>query len=296
MSRLIVGAVLVVVLLAFAACGASQCTTNVPPGEVAVVTEKFSGRGVSPQPLETGFHVLGLGEDPILFPVVPRTYTFTQAPDERGTENEEISFTDKNGQVMTADIKIVLHPVKSRVPGLFSTYRYRADPGATFDHLLMNNIYNDVRTLISAETEKVGVEQLLQGGRQVVLQRSLVRLQSIWKPQGIEITQLDWIGAIRFPPTVAASIVARTQADQQVLAAQAQLAVANANAETVIANARGSSEAIRLRAAALRESPAVVDEIYARRSAGLCPPRATTCIIGAGAWGLAPEGNKNTYE
>ena len=68
-----------------------------------------------------------------------------------------------------------------------------------------------------------------------------------------------------------------------------RVAEARANANAQIETARGEAESIRLRGDALRANPQLIDQIYAQRSQGLCPPRASTCIIGQGAWGLTNQ-------
>ena len=179
-------------------------------------------------------------------------------------------------------------------------------------------IRNDIRSAIAREAEKVPVScaavqaptegqtaapactaSLLAGGRQAVLQRAFTArpqvapgapaepsLQEKWAAQGVIITDLKWVGNLRYPESIVQAIQNRTAIEQRTLAAQQREAEARANAQAAIETARGEAESIRLRAAALRDSPALIDQIYAQRSQGLCPPRASTCIIGQGAWGL----------
>lgn len=68
------------------------------------------------------------------------------------------------------------------------------------------------------------------------------------------------IGAIHFPGVITEAIQARTQADQQVNAAQARVAVAEAQAREKIAIATGDAEAYRLRGEALRANPQVLEQ------------------------------------
>ena len=128
------------------------------------------------------------------------------------------------------------------------------------------------------------------GGRQVVIQKAFQRVRTKWAAEGVEISQMEWVGTIRYPASVTAAVEARTQTEQRTLAAQQKAAEARALAEAKIEEARGVAESTRLRGEALRANPEIIEQIYAERSQGLCPPRATTCILGQGAWGLVPQG------
>jgi regulator of protease activity HflC (stomatin/prohibitin superfamily) len=140
----------------------------------------------------------------------------------------------------------------SKAPALYTRYRL------TFDQLFEGPLRNDVRSAVAAETELVSVEYLYKGGRQAVIQKALARVARKWDPQGVNITQLDWIGTIRYPQVILDSIQAKTKADADASAAQAQVAVAKAQADAKIEEARGQAEANRLLAASIASSPNVV--------------------------------------
>lgn len=278
------GIVLVLLfLLLLASCGVGMVGSVIQPGDIGVKIKTLgTAAGVDPRPYPSGWNFKGLGEHFVEYPVIERTYTYTREKDARGPENEEITFADNNALSMTADVQLVLQVNPAAAPALYKRWRL------SFDDLLDTPIRNDVRTAIAAEAEKVPVQFLYQGGRQEVIRKALTRIQAKWEPQGVHISQLDWIGPIRYPEVITQSIQATTKANADRVAAEAKVAVATANADAQIATAKGEAESIRLRGEALRSSPEVVQQIYAQRSAGLCPPGTKTCIIGAGAWGLVP--------
>ncbi|MFM8375982.1 MAG: SPFH domain-containing protein, partial [Phenylobacterium sp.] len=138
-------------------------------------------------------------------------------------------------------------------PKLYETYRL------TFDQLLDGPIRNDVRSAIAAEAEKVNVDALYSGGRQVVIQRALARVSAKWAKFGVVVSQLDWIGTIRYPDVILQAIQAKTRTDQETLTARAQVAKAQAQAEAQIAAARGEAESIRIINQALAANPRYVD-------------------------------------
>ena len=84
----------------------------------------------------------------------------------------------------------------------------------------------------------------------------------------------------------------RTSVEQRPGAAQPRTPAPAANAAAQIETARGIAESTRLKGEALRANPEIIEQIYAERSMGLCPPKATTCILGTGAWGLVPDASK----
>lgn len=243
----------VVALLALLAFGLVSCGQTVQPGNVGVKIRTLGpNAGVDPRALPSGWHLNLLGERIIEFPIIQRTYTYTREQDERGPENEELIFSDNNALPMTADVQLVMRIDAARAPALYTRYRL------TFEQLFEGPLRNDVRSAVAAETELVSVEYLYKGGRQLVIQKALARVQRKWEAQGVNISQLDWIGTIRYPQVILDSIQAKTKADADAAAAQAQVAVAKAQADAKIEEARGQAEANRLLAQSIASSPAVV--------------------------------------
>lgn len=246
--------VAVVVVLGVLLFGLMSCGKTVEPGNVGVKIRTLGGgAGVDNEPLSSGWHFKFIGERIVEYPVIQRTYSYTREPDERGPENEEISFADNTGLPMTADVAITLQVNPASAPKLYETYRL------TFDQLLDGPIRNDVRSAIAAETERVSVDQLYSGGRQLVIQRALARVSAKWARHGVQITQLEWIGTIRYPEIILQAIQAKTKTEQETLTARAQVAKAQAQAEAQIAAARGQAESIRIINEALAANPRYVE-------------------------------------
>jgi regulator of protease activity HflC (stomatin/prohibitin superfamily) len=249
-GRLIAGLAVLGLLL----FGVVSCGTTVEPGNVGVKIRTLGGSaGVDRQPLSSGWHFKGIGERIVEYPVIQRTYSYTREPDERGPENEEIAFADNTGLPMTADVAITLQVNPASAPKLYETYRL------TFDQLLDGPIRNDVRSAVAAEAERVNVDALYSGGRQLVIQRALARVSAKWARHGVTVTQLDWIGTIRYPDVILQAIQAKTRTDQETLTARAQVAKAQAQAEAQIAAARGQAESIRIINEALAANPRYVE-------------------------------------
>jgi regulator of protease activity HflC (stomatin/prohibitin superfamily) len=249
-GRLVAGLAVLGLLL----FGVVSCGKTVEPGNVGVKIRTLgASTGVDRQPLSSGWHFRGIGERIVEYPVIQRTYSYTREADERGPENEEIAFADNTGLPMTADVAITLQVNPASAPKLYETYRL------TFDQLLDGPIRNDVRSAIAAEAERVNVDALYSGGRQLVIQRALARVSARWARHGVTVTQLDWIGTIRYPDVILQAIQAKTRTDQETLTARAQVAKAQAQAEAQIAAARGQAESIRIINEALAANPRYVE-------------------------------------
>jgi regulator of protease activity HflC (stomatin/prohibitin superfamily) len=245
---LVGGAVVVLLLVGLVSCG-----QTIQPGNVGVKIRTLGpNAGVDTTPLPSGWHINLVGERIVEFPAIQRTYTYTAEKDERGPENEELTFSDNNALPMTADVQLVMRIDPSKAPALYKRYRLN------FDQLFEGPLRNDVRTAVAAETELVSVEYLYKGGRQQVIQKALARVNHKWSAQGVEISQLDWIGTIRYPQVILDSIQAKTKADADASAAQAQVAVAKAQADALIEQARGQAESNRLLAQSIASNPEVV--------------------------------------
>jgi regulator of protease activity HflC (stomatin/prohibitin superfamily) len=230
-----------------------SCGRTIQPGNVGVKIRTLGpAAGVDPTPLSSGYHFNLLGERIVEFPVIQRTYAYTKERNDDGPENEELTFSDNNALPMTADVQLVMRIDPSKAPSLYTRYRL------TFDQIFEGPLRNDVRSAIAAETELVSVEFLYKGGRQTVIQKALARVNRKWSPQGVEVSQLDWIGTIRYPQVILDSIQAKTKADADASAAQAQVAVAKAQADAKIEQARGDAESNRLLAQSIASNPEVV--------------------------------------
>lgn len=255
-----------VAVLLLGSCAVATQSTTVEPGNVGVKIRTLgAAAGVAEEPLPARWYLRGIGERIIQYPVIQRTYSYTREADERGNENEEITFSDNTGLPMTADISVTLQVNPASAPNLYQTYRL------SFDQLLDGPIRNDVRSAVAAEAEKVGVETLYSGGRQMVIQKAYARVAGKWARHGVNISQLDWIGSIRYPQAIIQQMQAKTQLEQEALAAKALEAKETALANAAVAKARGEAEAIRIKGEALRANPQVLQQLAIEKWNGEMP-------------------------
>ena len=277
---LTLGALIFVLIAASFVVG--SCSVTVESGEVGIKSTRFGANpGVQRVELRPGWHWEGFGEKIITYPTRQRTYSYTRERNSDGVENEEIGFADQTGLPLTADVNLTFRVREDMAADLYAKWRQ------PFEELLDGQIRNDVRSFIAKEAEKVPVScsvnavsnpavdgaapvpgprqveecsggSLMGSGRQAVIQRAFVQLQRKWTPEGVDISQMEWIGTLRYPPAITEAIQARTQAEQATLAAQATVARAKAQADAQIETARGQAESTRLLAQSISANPEVV--------------------------------------
>jgi regulator of protease activity HflC (stomatin/prohibitin superfamily) len=314
-GKFVATTVALIALALLGTCTVHSCSTTVESGEVGIKMTKFGPNpGVQPQELPPGWHWVGIGERIIVYPTRQRTYSYTRETNSDGKENEEICFADMNGLQMCADINLTVKVREDRAAELYARWRQ------TFNELLDGQIRNDVRSFLAKETEQVPVAcsmlktsnpgaptttgapaqptyqpadscpgQLIGAGRQPVLQRAFAKLKAKWTDEGVDMSQMEWVGTIRYPDAVTKSITDRAQAEQATLATQQRVAQAEAESNRQIAEARGLAESTRLRAEALRANPEVLRQMEIERWKGVCPLNVKTCIIGANAQALVQD-------
>jgi regulator of protease activity HflC (stomatin/prohibitin superfamily) len=251
-----------------AALSLSACIgQTVDPGNVGVKIKRIgSGAGVQAEPLPARWHALGWGEDIVQYPIIQRTYPFAREKSADGsTDNEELVFSDNTGLPMTADVALTMQVDPAAAPKLYTKYRL------TFDQLLLGPIRNDLRSAIAAETEKVGVADLYSGGRQAVIHRALATIQPKWAAEGVHISQLEWIGSIRYPEAILQQMQEKTRLEQEAIAAKALAAKAEALAAAKVAEAKGDAESTRIRGEALRSNPQVLQQQAIMKWNGVLP-------------------------
>lgn len=268
MKRTILTTVAMAGALALGACG-----KTVPSGYVGVKVRTLFNAGIDPVPLAQGWHMTGWGEEIHVYPTLQRLYPYTRDADDRGPENEEMSFNDSRGLPMTADIQIQAATTAACVPELYRTWR------SEFDELISGPIRNDFLSALSAETEKTTVEELYSGARQAVIAQALKPVAEKWSKSCVTISQAGWVGPIRYPESIVESINRKTLTDQATQNAEALVRQKTAEANSLIEEAKGIAEKTRLEGEALRANPEVLRRQWIEKWDGKLP----TYMLGADA-------------
>jgi len=263
-----------VALLASASL-ASACT-RIEPGEVGVKVNRYgSESGVESKAVGVGNYFSLWGVDYIPYPVSTQTYTWTRADSETSPGNEEFSFQDRNGLVVSGDVTVAFRINPALAPKLYQIYRMEMPA------LISGPIRNKIRSEIVRAASGMTVEQIYSTGKADLIRKAQIGAQKYFSPRGLEIDQLDWAGPVRIPQAITERINARAQSEQAAIAAEAEaktaesrgraaLAEAKAEADAKIERARGDAESIRVRNGAIQANPAIQNE-WIRRWDGKLP-------------------------
>jgi regulator of protease activity HflC (stomatin/prohibitin superfamily) len=237
-----------------AAIGLSGCGRNVPVGYVGIKVSQYgSNAGVAPQPLDVGWHGLGLGESLELYPAYAKQYQWTGKGDgDKVDADESFHFNDIHALAVSGNVLIQVHVDRDKAPWLYSHYR------KDFEDLLNSNIRASALSYISLASEKMSVEDMYTGGREKIIRDAEARLKQEWGPQGVVVEKLQWLGSLTYPDSVTEAITAKARADAQAAAAQAQVEVTKAEAQQKIEEARGEAESNRLLAESIKTNPEVI--------------------------------------
>lgn len=254
------------ILLASAALALAACT-RIEPGHVGVkVTNWGSGAGVDPQPYGIGYYwTFMTGTSYEEYPTFMTTHAWTKSADEGNPTDESISFQDRSGLGVNADVSVAFHVDPSLAPQLFTHYR------TDIDGIVNGQLRNSVRNAIVETASNMGVEDIYGPKKAYLIAAAQKRAQRDFAKYGLIIDQLYWASNIRLPETILTQINARIANEQQALAAHANVATVQANAEAAVARAEGEAKATTVKAEALRANPEVLQQIAIDKWDGTLP-------------------------
>lgn len=260
-----------IALIAAAGLGLAACD-NVPSGYVGVKVNRYgSSAGVEPKPLGIGTYWFQFGSDIYPYPTFTNRYSWQKSEE----KNEEITFQDINGLVVSADVNVAYRVDPGKAPFLFQTYR------GDMDTIVAGPLRDRVKAAIVAVASTMSVEEIYGSKKALLIQKSQALVQKYFAPRGLIVEQLDWAGPIRIPESITERINARAQTEQAAIAAKARVftaqaegaakvAEAEATAKARIAEAEGLAEATRRRNAAVAENPGYQNE-WVRKWDGQLP-------------------------
>ena len=241
-----------IILLAVSTVSLAACS-RVEPGHVGIKVDQYgSGAGVSAEPLTVGTYWAGPGTTIYEYPVFTNTYTWTHSTEEGKATNEEMTFSDKNGMQVTADVAVSYHVDQALAPKLFTTYR------SDMDTIIASQVRPAVRDALNAVSGNMTVEEIYGPKRAELIAAAQSRVQAIFASKGLVIERLYWASPIRLPDQIKNQINQKIANEQQALAAQANVATAEANARARIAEAEGRAKAMQVEANAISTNPQIL--------------------------------------
>lgn len=260
-------------VLMLAAC------SKVPAGNVGVKFYLLGGdKGVDTEQLSPGRYWIGWNEELYLFPTFTQNYTWTQA------ENEAIGFQTREGLSVSADIGVSYAVDPAKVPLLFQKYRKGIDE---ITDLYLRNMVRDA--LVTAASTQA-IETVYGAGKADLIQAVEKAVRDQVAPIGLNIERIYWVGELRLPDNVVASINAKIQAtqlseqrrnevEQAKAEAEKQRQTAQGEADSRLAIAKAEAEAIRIKGDALRDNPKLVELNAVEKWNGVLP----TMMLGGDA-------------
>jgi regulator of protease activity HflC (stomatin/prohibitin superfamily) len=226
----------------------AACST-VPAGHVGVKVYLLGGsKGVDSEELGVGRYWIGMNEQLYIFPTYMQNYTWTKEPDSTGTEDESISFQTVEGMTANADVGISYQLDPTKINKIFQTYRRGVD------EITDTFLRNMVRDALVKQASTKPIEYIYGAGKAELLAAVQADVQRQTTDIGIKIDKIYWIGEIRLPETVIASINAKNAATQMAQQRQNEVAQARAEAEKKVAEAKGEADSILLKAKAQAEA------------------------------------------
>lgn len=227
--------------------------SKVPAGNVGVKFDLYGGdKGVTGEVVGPGKYWLGWNEEMYLFPTFSQNYVWTQANDPTSPTDESITFQDREGTQINADIGITYAISGDKADTVFQKYRKGVDE--------ITDVYlrNMVRDALNSETSKIDVSEIYGPGKEELMQRITERVRDQVKGIGIEVEKIYWIGAMRLPPQITSAINAKIEATQKAQQRENELQTAKAQAEIEREKARGEADARIIAAKGLSEANRLV--------------------------------------
>lgn len=225
-------------IVAFAVVLLAGCT-RIGPGHVGIkVDNAGSSKGVLNTPLRTGWVFYMPGSSTVIeYPTYVQTVKWTRDPNEGHPVNEEITFTNKDSMVVSADISLSYSLQEEKVPSFY--VKFMTSSLDIFTHGFLRNVARDC---FNEHAGKYGIDQIMGDNAEFLkITRSCVQDQVA--PYGVRIEQFGFIGAPRPPLSVIEAINMKAQAQQIALQKQMELQQVQADAAKIVAEADGAAKA-----------------------------------------------------
>ena len=227
----------------------TACNTKVPAGNVGVKFDLYGGdKGVTGEVVGPGKYWLGLNEEMYLFPTFAQNDTWVKGQN----GDESISFQDKEGIQINADVGITFSIQADKADTVFQKYR------KGINEISDTYMRNMVRDAINSETSTMDVAEIYGPGKEKLMVEVTDRVKAQVAPIGIIVEKIYWIGAMRLPQTITAAINSKIEATQKAQQRENELQTAKAQAEIAREEARGEADATIIAAKALAESNRLV--------------------------------------
>lgn len=247
---------LAAVAVGIASIGATGCATTVRAGSVGLIVHQTGAdRGVQSYSMVTGrVWYNPWTTDIIEYPVTIQTVAWTADTNEGNPVNESITFTNKEGMAINADISASYQLDSAKAPYFYQ--QFKKDRISEFTDTWFRNV---VRNAFNDKAGAYTVEQIMGDNAPLLLDvQKAVNAQT--ERYGIHVNELGFINAPRPPATVIVTINSKNQAEQLALQKQNEVAQAQADAKKTVAEAQGFADAARIRAQGQAEANRLLNQ------------------------------------
>lgn len=212
---------------------------KVPAGNVGVKVYLLGGdKGVDSEELGVGRYWIGFNEELYLFPTFMQNYEWT-ADSRAGSETDEsLTFQTADGNTANADVGISYSIDPNRVTDIYQMYRRGVDE--ITDTFLRNMVRDSLVRLASVKN----IEYVYGAGKAELIAAVEADVAAQVGPIGINIDKIYWLGEIRLPEEIKASINAKNAATQKAQQRLNEVQQSKAEADKKIEEARGEAESI----------------------------------------------------
>lgn len=225
-------------LLVIASVALLAACTKVPAGNVGVKFDLYGGdKGVTGEVVGPGKYWLGWNEEMYLFPTFSQNYTWVKGNPDNREPDESISFQDREGTQINADVGITYFVESSMADTVFQKFRKGIDE--------ITDVYvrNAVRDALNSETSLMEAADIYGSGKEKLMERVTKRVKDQLDPIGVKVEKIYWVNAMRLPTTITAAINAKIAATQQAQQRENELQTATAQAQIEREKARGEADA-----------------------------------------------------
>ena len=239
-----------VCLLAGGMLFSTGCNTVIEPGHVGIlVNQSGSDRGVQDFPIKTGRVFYNPWTETVYeYPTFVQTAKWTKDVHEGNPINEEITFTNKDQMLISADISLSYSLKPDKIPAFY--VKFRSDKIENFTHGFLRNTARD---MFNETAGKYTIEQVM-GDNGPFLAEVRDKLQKAVEPVGVQLEQFGLIGAPRPPQQVIDSINMKAQAIQNALRVENEIRQSEAEAKKRIAQAEGEAKANQALASSITQN------------------------------------------
>lgn len=271
----------------------SKMWVEVPPGHVGVRFDPFAG-GIQERELGEGWSLVLPWQSVQLFNVRTQQYTMSGIRDEAGGDDDSMTCQTKEGLKVRVDITVLFH-----ISGEGADRLWRSVGPNYVNTIVRPTTRNVVRLVVARygimevysnapETLTAASQQGIVpyvGKRQQVEDTIYNELKPKLAEKGITLERVLLRNVAYESPDFEQAIVAKQVAQQAVITQQYKLRIAEIQAKAQVERAKGTAEAIRLRAQALRQNSAVVGLEFVQK----LPQDAEVRILPGGAVLMMPS-------